>query len=86
METSLETLKNRINKKGYLESKITEMFLDNTSRLTFQLVPDKNFYELPEGLDMKKAPIAEPTAVSLHAVELSEKSMNKPITKKQKEK
>ena len=43
------------------------------------LVPDKNIYELPKDLEMKKAPIAEPTAVSLHAVELSEKSMNKPI-------
>jgi len=43
------------------------------------LVPDKNIYELPKDLEMKKAPIAEPTAVSLHAVELSEKSINKPI-------
>jgi len=43
------------------------------------LVPDKNIYELPKGLDMNKAPIAEPTAVSLHAVELGEKSINKPI-------
>ena len=40
-------------------------------------VPDKNIYELPAGLDMKKAPIAEPTAVSLHAVELGEKNIKK---------
>ena len=33
------------------------------------LVPNKNIYELPKGLDMNKAPIAEPTAVSLHADE-----------------
>tara|TARA_Y100000768_G_scaffold378888_1_gene353862 strand:+ start:208 stop:1212 length:1005 start_codon:yes stop_codon:yes gene_type:complete len=43
------------------------------------LVPDKNIYELPQDLDMKKAPIAEPTAVSLHAVELAEKSLHKQI-------
>ena len=43
------------------------------------LVPNKNIYELPEGLDMKKAPIAEPTAVSLHAVEIGEKNINKPF-------
>ena len=40
-------------------------------------VPDKNIYELPAGLEMKKAPIAEPTAVSLHAVELGEKNIKK---------
>ena len=39
------------------------------------LVPDKNIYELPKGLEMKKAPIAEPAAVSLHAIELGEKNM-----------
>ena len=43
------------------------------------IVPDKNIYELPKGLDMKKAPIAEPTAVSLHAVELGEESLKKSI-------
>ena len=43
------------------------------------LVPDKNIYELPNGLDMKNAPIAEPTAVSLLAVELAEKSFYKPL-------
>ena len=41
------------------------------------LVPNKNIYELPKGLDMKKAPIAEPTAVSLHAVELGQKNLKK---------
>ena len=43
LETSLESLKNRINKKGYLENRIQEMFLDNPSRITFQLVPDKDY-------------------------------------------
>ena len=43
------------------------------------IVPDKNIYELPKGLEMKKAPIAEPTAVSLHAVELGEESLKKSI-------
>ena len=42
-------------------------------------VPNKNIYELPKGLDIDKAPIAEPTAVSLHAVELAEKNIKKPL-------
>ena len=41
------------------------------------LAPDKNIYELPNGLEMNKAPIAEPAAVALHAVELSEKNLKK---------
>jgi len=39
-------------------------------------IPDKNIYELPKNLDMKEAPIAEPCAVSLHAVELGEKEIS----------
>ena len=42
-------------------------------------IPDKNIYELPKNLDIKEAPIAEPCAVALHAVELGEKSISKPI-------
>ena len=42
-------------------------------------IPDKNIYELPSGLDIKEAPIAEPTAVALHAVELGEKNLSKSI-------
>ena len=42
-------------------------------------IPDKNIYELPKNLDMKEAPIAEPTAVALHAVEIGEKTISKPI-------
>ena len=30
---------------------------------------------LPKNLDIKEAPIAEPTAVALHAVELGEKAI-----------
>ncbi len=40
-------------------------------------IPDKNIYELPKNLDIKVAPIAEPCAVALHAVELSEKQIFK---------
>ena len=40
-------------------------------------IPDKNIYELPKNLSMKEAPIAEPCAVSLHAVELVEKKLSK---------
>ena len=40
-------------------------------------IPDKNIYELPNDLDIKEAPIAEPTAVALHAVELYENSQTK---------
>ena len=43
-------------------------------------IPDKNIYELPHTLDIKAAPIAEPAAVALHAVELGEKQLSKPIS------
>ena len=43
------------------------------------ITPDKNIYELPSGLDIKQAPIAEPTAVALHAVEIGSKSLQKPL-------
>ena len=42
-------------------------------------IPNKNIYELPKDLSMKEAPIAEPCAVALHAVELGEKEISKPI-------
>ena len=37
-------------------------------------IPNKNIYELPKNLNLKEAPIAEPCAVALHAVELGEKT------------
>ena len=43
------------------------------------MVPDQNIYELPNDLDMKNAAIAEPTAVSVHAVELAEKNSYKSL-------
>jgi threonine dehydrogenase-like Zn-dependent dehydrogenase len=42
-------------------------------------IPNQNIYELPKTLEMKEAPIAEPTAVALHAVELGEKELSKPL-------
>ena len=39
-------------------------------------IPDKNIYELPNNLNMKEAPIAEPCAVALHAVELGENELS----------
>jgi len=42
-------------------------------------IPDQNIYELPKTLDIKEAPIAEPTAVALHAVELGEKELVKSL-------
>tara|TARA_Y100000590_G_scaffold260099_1_gene292162 strand:- start:2664 stop:3668 length:1005 start_codon:yes stop_codon:yes gene_type:complete len=42
-------------------------------------IPDKNIYELPKNLNMKEAPIAEPCAVALHAVELGEKELPKQL-------
>ena len=42
-------------------------------------IPDKNIYELPKKLSIKEAPIAEPCAVALHAVELGEKELINPI-------
>ncbi len=45
----------------------------------FVSIPDRNIYNLPKGLSIKEAPIAEPTAVALHAVELGEKAILKDI-------
>jgi len=42
-------------------------------------IPDKNIYELPKNLNMKEAPIAEPCAVALHAVELGQNALDKEI-------
>ena len=42
--------------------------------------PDKNIYEIPKGLDRNEAPVAEPTAVSLHAVLVGEESLKKPLS------
>ena len=42
-------------------------------------IPDKNIYELPKNLKMNEAPITEPCAVALHAVEIGEKKLLKPI-------
>lgn len=42
-------------------------------------IPDQNIYELPYSLNIKEAPIAEPTAVALHAIELGEKNILKPL-------
>jgi len=42
-------------------------------------IPNQNIYELPKTLEMKEAPIAEPTAVALHAVELGEKKLSKSL-------
>ena len=39
-------------------------------------IPDKNIYELPKNLHTKEAPIAEPCAVALHAVELGENELS----------
>ena len=44
-------------------------------------IPNKNIYELPKNLKMKEAPIAEPCAVALHAVELGEKELSKSLEK-----
>ena len=41
-------------------------------------IPNKNIYELPKNISMKEAPISEPCAVALHAVELGEKELSKP--------
>ena len=44
-------------------------------------IPDKNIYELPKNLDIKEAPISEPCAVALHAVELGESELFDSIEK-----
>ncbi len=42
--------------------------------------PEQNVYEIPEPLDIKEAAVAEPTAVSLHAVLMGEESLKKPLS------
>ena len=46
----------------------------------FVSTPDQNIYEIPNGLDKNEAPVAEPTAVSLHAVLIGEESLKKPLS------
>ena len=45
----------------------------------FVSTPHENIYEIPKGLDKNDAPVAEPTAVSLHAVLIGEESLKKPL-------
>ena len=47
----------------------------------FVSVPKKNLNNLPKELDINKAALTEPTAVSLHAVELGEKNLQLPLDK-----
>ena len=42
-------------------------------------IPERNIYELPNNLEIEKAPIAEPCAVALHAVEIGEKELSVPL-------
>ena len=42
-------------------------------------VPNTNIYDVPNKLDIKEAAVAEPTAVSLHAVLMAEKSSKKDL-------
>ena len=46
----------------------------------FVSTPDQNIYEIPDGLDKNEAPVAEPTAVSLHAVLMGEQALRKPLS------
>ena len=43
-------------------------------------VPEQNIFEVPKGLNMKEAALAEPTAVALHAVLLAEANLKKPLS------
>ena len=42
--------------------------------------PEENIYEIPEHLDIKEAAVAEPTAVSLHAVLMAENTSKKSLS------
>ncbi len=42
--------------------------------------PEQNIYEIPKQLDTKEAAVAEPTAVSLHAVLMAENSSKKTLS------
>jgi threonine dehydrogenase-like Zn-dependent dehydrogenase len=43
-------------------------------------VPEQNIFEVPKGLNMKEAALAEPAAVALHAVLLAEANLKKPLS------
>ncbi len=45
----------------------------------FVSIPNTNIYEIPSSLDVKEAALAEPVAVSLHAVLLGEQTLKQPI-------
>ena len=69
LEASLQSLKSRINKKGYLENRIiNEMFLNNSSRLTFQLVPD-NDYDQKQDNKIKEYLISKQKSLSKTEIE-----------------
>ncbi len=42
-------------------------------------VPNTNIYDVPDKLDVKEAAVAEPTAVSLHAVLMAQSTSKKPL-------
>ena len=44
-------------------------------------IPDKNIYVISKELDSKEAALTEPTAVAVHAVQLSVKNLKKPLSK-----
>lgn len=43
-------------------------------------IPDKNIYEIPKELNIEEFAVAEPTAVSLHAVLLGQNTLNKSLS------
>lgn len=47
----------------------------------FISIPDKNIYVISKELDSKEAALTEPTAVAVHAVQLSVKNLKKPLSK-----
>jgi len=70
-----------INKKEHLCSKRIILGMNRPIErqggfAEYVSIPNKNIYELPKNLEMKEAPIAEPCAVALHAVELGEKELS----------
>ncbi|MCY4275304.1 MAG: alcohol dehydrogenase catalytic domain-containing protein, partial [Gammaproteobacteria bacterium] len=48
----------------------------------FISIPERNLIEVPEGMDTNKAALTEPGATAIHAINLAERSISRPISEK----
>ncbi|MCY4219518.1 MAG: alcohol dehydrogenase catalytic domain-containing protein [Gammaproteobacteria bacterium] len=48
----------------------------------FISIPERNLIEVPDGMDTNKAALTEPGATAIHAINLAERSISRPISEK----